>query len=474
MTHRGPSVPSTSAPAFASAPASGPDPFEADVAVIGAGWAGLAAAMHLVDAGRRVTLLDAAREAGGRARAVTLDFGSGPVRIDAGQHLLVGAYGESLALAQRLHDGHAPIERWPMALRDTGSLRFEAAPLPAPWHLALGLLRARGLGIGERLAIARLMQAVRRPSADAGETVAAMLMRLRQPPALVERLWAPLCMAALNTDIDEACALTFSNVLRETLGGARGDSDFVLPRGTLAELISEPASRWLAQRDAALLTGAAVGRLQHADGRWQVDSARGTVRARQLIVAIPPVGAARLLQPLSERAQALAGFDYDAIATVYVAWPRDAVTSLPRWIMLREQPARMQFGQWLFDRGELAGLRVAAIVVSARGRRAAPTAEALADGIQDQLAEQLRLPPAAAHRVVTEKRATFRCTPGRPRIGTDWFAGELPGLWLAGDHAYPAYPATLEGAVRSGRIAAEAALASGAPGAASPATAPRS
>ncbi len=456
----------------------------ADVAVIGAGWAGLAAAVRLVDAGRRVLLLEAAPEAGGRARAITLDFGNGPVRIDAGQHLLVGAYRECLALAQRLHHGHAPLDRWPMALRDTAGLRFDAAALPAPWHLALGLARAQGFARGERAAIVRLMLGLRQPMtadrearAAGGETVAMLLARLRQPPALIERLWAPLCVAALNTSVDEACAATFAKVLRETLGGARGDSDFVLPRGTLAELISEPAARWLAQRGATLLTGATVSALRRERDAWAIDGARGTFGADQLIVAVPPAGAARLLAAHSARSQALAEFVYDSIATVYLAWPRAAIASLPRWIMLRELPQRQQFGQWLFDRGVMGndgvmshdavtgnrgstgGLHVAAVVVSARGRLAALSPDGLAAGIAAQLTEQLQVPAPTAWRVVTEKRATFRCTPNRPRIGADWLSGEMPGVWLAGDHAYPAYPATLEAAVRSGRIAAEAALA---------------
>jgi len=445
-------------------------PMPGDIAIVGAGWAGLSAAVRLTQAGRRVRVFEAAPSAGGRAREARLDFGAGPVTLDAGQHLLVGAYRECLDLAQLLHDGVAPFERHELSLRDTAGLRLHAPRLPAPLHLAAALVGARGLSFGERLATVRLLHGLRKDGwrAQAGETAAQLLRRWRQPETLVDRLWSPLCMAALNTDAEEACAATFANVLRDTLGAARGASDFVLPRSTLDDLLARPACDWLRARGAQLAFGAAVRAIARASDGWrlQLDADRGAATdAAQLVLALPPYAAARLLAPLLGDAAArgastaeLDAFVYDAIVTVYLAWPASARPTLPRWIMLRESRERGQHGQWLFDRGRFREQRIAAVVISARGRLSDLPPAAIADGVARQVADQLGLPLPMATRTVTEKRATFRCTPGRPRVEADHFADVLPGLWLAGDFAWPAYPATLEGAVRSGRAAAERAL----------------
>lgn len=441
------------------------------IAIVGAGWAGLSAAVRLARAGRRVCLFEAARAPGGRAREARLDFGEGTVTLDAGQHLLVGAYRETLELADLLHGGEPPYRRFPMALRDTAGLRLDAARLPAPLHLVAALLRARGLTVAERMAIARLIATLRRADGDAGprETVAAMLARLRQPPALVGRLWSPLCLAALNTAVEEACAITFATVLRDTLGAERAASDFVLPRSTLGDLIAQPASAWLLAHGATLHWGAAVRAIAPSGAGWslRVGEAAGeaAVDAAQVVVALPAYGAARLLAPLcpgatpqDSPAAKLDAFEYDAISTVFLAWPASQVDHLPRWVMLREAPGAGEFGQWLFDRGRFGAQRIAAVVVSARGRLSDASVAAIADGVARQVAAQLGVPRPTAQRTVTEKRATFRCTPQRPRIAVDALADRLPGLWLAGDFAWPDYPATLESAVRSGRSAAELAL----------------
>jgi len=440
-----------------------------DVAVVGAGWAGLSASVRLAQAGRRVLVLDAAPAPGGRAREAQLDFGCGAVTLDAGQHLLVGAYRESLALARLLHDGALPVDRFALALRDTAGLDLRAARLPAPLHLAVGLLRARGLAHAERVAMLRLMTGLRRDGwrAAQGETVAQLLARLHQPGALGERLWSPLCMAALNTVPEQACAGAFAAVLRDTLGATREASDFVLPRTTLGALIAAPAEQWLRARGARLRWGTTARAIAPLAGGWRLHVGRGepAIDAAQLVLAVPPHVAARLLAPMfpdaarpGSRVARLDEFAYDAITTVYLAWPAPRVPALPRWIMLRESAARGEHGQWLFDRGRYGTQRIAAVVISARARLSETPVADVAAGIGRQVAAQLGVPLPAAMRTVTEKRATFRCTPDRPRIECDAFAADLPGLWLAGDYAWPDYPATLEGAVRSGRLAAELAL----------------
>lgn len=432
-------------------------PGEADLVVVGAGWAGLASAVHATLGGLRVHLLDSAPQAGGRAREARLDFGAGPVALDAGQHLLMGAYRECLALAALVRgEGDAPFERAALALRDTAGLRLEVPRRPAPWHLLAALRRARGLSLGERWAALRFVAALRarRWRTAPGQTVAALLASHAQLQRLCERIWSPLCIGALNTPPEAACAAAFAAVLRDTLGSTCEASDFVLARSTLGAAVSRPAIGWLRARGASVSFGANVRALQRRDDRWHVETSAFATQAAQLVVATPAPVAARLLAPLDARAAQLADFAHEPIATVYLAWPRETPLPMPRWILLHDDGQRA-WGQWLFDRGCLGAHRVAAVVVSVCSRLEGHAREAIGEAVARQVARQLELPMPQAHRTVIEKRATVCCTPQRPRVACDAFADALPGLWLAGDYTDGEYPATLEAAVRSGRRAGE-------------------
>jgi len=428
------------------------------VAVVGAGWSGLAAALVLARAGVRVTLFDAAPRAGGRARTVELATPLGRIAIDNGQHLIVGAYRATLQLLDEL--GATPhLARHPMRLESVSGLSLRTAPLPAPLHLAWGLLRARGLRWSERLAVIRLLHGLGRANwrAREGETVAALLARHRQPVALAARLWAPLCVATLNTLPQHACARTFATVLRDTLGATRAASDFVAPDAPLGALLPDRAVAQLRRLGATLRLHTTVRELQRSADGWHV-GARATGFATVLL-ALPPWSAARLAAPLGLDVAALQAFEPEPIATGWARWPAGEAPRVPRWLMLDEDPARQRFGQWVFDRGVIGAARVAGVVVSVASRIAGEPPGAVAAGIVDQLREAIGGPPAAALRIVTERRATFRCTPLRPRLSCDHFRHPAPGLWLAGDWVWPDYPATLEAAVRSGRHAAACILA---------------
>ncbi len=428
--------------------------------MVGAGWSGLAAALTLAEAGLRVTLFESAPQAGGRARTTELGTPFGRIALDNGQHLIVGAYRQALALVERL--GAAPrLHRHPMHLASSSGLSLRAAPLPAPLHLGWGLLRARGLAWRERAALIRLMGGLRGAGWTAleGETVEAMLARYRQPARLVERLWTPLCVGALNTLPAHACARAFAAVLRDTLGAEADACDFVAPEAPLGALLPEPALDRLRRLGAAVRLRTTVRELRASPSGWRIggDDEEGHAA---LLLALPPWSASRLLGPLGLDVAPLQAFEPEPIATAWALWPADDAPSLPRWLMLDEDPARRHFGQWSFDRGVIGAARVAGVVVSAASRIADVAPEDVARGIADQLQQAFGAPRAAAVRVVTERRATFRCTPGRPRLTCDHYAGRASGLWLAGDWLWPDYPATLESAVRSGQQAARRIVAS--------------
>lgn len=434
----------------------------ARVAVIGGGWAGLACALALRRLGPRLDLFDASPLWGGRARAARVRLAGETVTLDCGQHLLVGAYRACLAQLDELGaDGPARLVRRRLRLASPSGLDLRRLRLPGQAGLAAGLLLARGLSPAEKFAAIRLMAGLRaagwRPPPGI-LTASALLEAWGQPRRLVRRLWEPLCVGALNTPAEEACATSFAAVLRDTLGAERAASDFVLPETTLDAAITRPALGWLRAHGGAVSFGTNVRAVRRAGPHWRIETAGATLEASQLVVATPPADAARLLEPLDPRAQALARFTYEPIATVLLEWPRDALLPLPDWTLLHDD-GRRAWGQWLFDRGCIGAHRIAAVVVSAASRLGATTREALGEAVAHQVARQLELPLPRAHRTVIERRATIRCTPDRPRIACDAFADALPGLWLAGDYVDDEYPATLETAVRSGRRAAERARA---------------
>ncbi|HUH59884.1 MAG TPA: hydroxysqualene dehydroxylase HpnE [Candidimonas sp.] len=425
-------------------------------AVIGGGWAGLSAAARLRQAGHDVVVFEASRTLGGRARRV--DSRSLNASIDNGQHLLLGAYSETLALMRHLGlDPDVRFDRLPLTLSAAdGSFALRVPALPAPLHLLGAILGAHGISLKERLAIAGMIQSLKRRTwiTPPGQTVAQWLHQGRQSPHVVRMLWQPLCLAALNTPLDLACAQLFARVLKDSLGGPRDACDVLLPAVDLSSLWPDHVEQAFAATHGASLTvrrGHAVRQLALHGSGVQLDGEFFDT----VVVAGNTPSTLRLLRqlPVSETGmrylQMLNSFAFLPIATVTLqlkhAW------RLPQaMLLLKDDPARLQFGQWLFDRDG----RFNIVISDARALQAAPRKETIAAIIQ-QVREQTRgfgrMPDVSCHETIIEKRATFAAVPGLARPGnrTPW-----DRVWAAGDWTDTGYPGVLEGAVRSGRDAA--------------------
>jgi hydroxysqualene dehydroxylase len=418
-----------------------------NVAIIGAGWAGMAAAVALSQAKIRLTVFEAARHVGGRARSVEIEG----VELDNGQHILIGAYRETLRLMRAVGaDPDRLLLRQPLAIEFPGKFRLRAPGLPAPLHLVAALLTARGLSWGERFAALRFMTAMRsnayRIAADLPLTE--LLAQHRQSGALARYLWEPLCVSALNTPAASASAQVFLNLFRDALDGARANSDFLIPRADLGKLFPQPAAAFVRANGGAVQLGTPVRTLGKTGDGFVLDDR--PERYTHVIVAVGPhqldalLDQFAVLAPTRERVAAL---DYEPIYTCYLQYPQSV--SMPQPMTGFEGGAI----QWIFDRGRLNGISgLLAAVISARGKHQDFPQDALAGAIHRELAAFL---PGLAQplwsRVIAEKRATFSCRPGVARPGNETAVGNL---YLAGDYTASDYPATLESAVRSGVFAA--------------------
>jgi squalene-associated FAD-dependent desaturase len=444
------------------------------VAVIGAGWAGCAAAVTLCKLGHQVTLIEAARRLGGRARAVEIKG----FQLDNGQHIMLGAYTACLDLMKLLNiDLKQALLRLPLQMvypHQTG-MQFIAPKLPAPLHLLFALINAKGLDRADKMALARFSTTARWMDWQLNQdcTVSELLERYEQTERLCRLMWTPLCIAALNTPPERASAQVFLNVLRDSLGAKRNASDMLIPRVDLSSLLPDAAAEYIQQKNGRVLTGINIKTLCSTDqGTWRLDEVprieNGTENGTEnefdrIIIATSAMQCQRLLAAVGSSSSSnpespsFPEFSYEAITTCYLQYTPEV--KLERaFFALADNPQLAQWAQFVFDRGQLnaeqAGLL--AVVVSASNDAIQNDHLTLSQAIAKQLAEQLRMPELAKPewtQVITEKRATFACTPNLPRPENRTV---FPGLLIAGDYTASEYPATLEAAVRSGISAAQA------------------
>ena len=426
-----------------------------NTAIIGAGWAGIAAAIAATAAGHPVTIFEATHSVGGRARAVTGTLPDGsPLTLDNGQHILIGAYSETLRLLRQVGvDPQTALVRLPLTLRfpDGAGLRFPH--WPSPLDAVGGILGARGWSAADKVSLLRLALRWRWNGFQCAPALSVAQLCHGLSPRVMAELVAPLCVSALNTPAHQASAQVFLRVMQDALFGAAGGSNLLLPRCDLTQLFPAVAAHYLQTQGAELRLATRITAVVPHGSQWQLaDQSFDAV-----VVATAASEAARLL----ERSAANAATDsaqtmrhwctianrlhFEAIATVY-AWGAGASLPAP---MLSLHSGATAPAQFVFDRGQLGGpAGLLAFVVSAsKGERATLQAQVLAQA-QAQLGLRLQ-----AVQTIVEKRATFACTPGLLRPAQHI----APGLLACGDYVAGPYPATLEGAVRSG-VAAVATL----------------
>ena len=435
-----------------------------DVVVVGGGLAGLSAAVALAGDGAQVTLLERRPSFGGRA--YSYEHPALGETVDS-QHVVLGCCTNLLELVQQA--GTGDLVRWydELLFLEPGGRRsiMRSSGLPAPLHQAMSFLRAPMLGWRDKVGIASgLLQFLRGyPESDV-ESFASWLKRTNQTERSIRHFWEPVVVGALNDGFD-SCAVKYAgkvfheSFLKSVDGGRLG-----IPAAPLTEFFTPVVE--LAERlgvQVKLKCGADT--VQQLDGRWLVRAREEQYAADALVLATDFRQARRLLEELGGAtaiASDLEQFVAAPITTVHLWYDRD-VTGVDHAVLLDTRI------QWVFAKSRIRGWRAERgsyleLVISASwaelgmGRE-----EILAAALQDL---ELFFPKVREARllksgVLKEARATFSVTPGldaiRPGQGTEW-----PGMFLAGDWTATEWPSTMEGAVRSGRLAAGA--AAGEPG----------
>ena len=480
------------------------------IAVIGGGLAGMAAAVAAVERGMKVELFEQAKTLGGRA-ASFVDSETGQL-IDYGQHVAMGCCISLLDFCRRtgLEDCFERHRRLHFIATDGSRCDFApSAWLPAPWHLLPGLMRLKFLSISERWGIVRaLRKLVRQPISPLplgegpgvraaghaqdrssphcphpsplpeGEgTIAAWLRRNGQSQRAIERFWSVVLVSALSETVDHASLAAARKVFCDGFLASRTASDLLVPRFPLGEIFHTRLGNWLGQHGVAVHLGTRIRLIE--DGNSLTRSVRSTILAdgtrRQfdfVIVAVPWRSVRALLaEELQAAMPALQGLEdiQPAAITAVHLWFDRPITRLPHAVLVG------RLGQWVFTKGHCgAGVPPAQpaagetpapqhycqVVISASHRLADRTADEWLAAVCRELRE---IWPAARearllhHRVVTQPSAAFSVQPGIERLRPPQQT-PLENLFLAGDWTSTGWPATMEGAVRSGGLAVDSLL----------------
>ena len=424
------------------------------IAIIGAGWAGLAAAITATQKGHHVTLLEASKFWGGRARSIQTQSEDYPL-LDNGQHILIGAYQKTLSMMQIVGiDLEKAFWRKPLDLRYADGSGLSLPNMPFPLNLLQGIAFNSSWSAVDKWQLLTSAWQWQRIHFECAEHLTVADLCKKMTPPVWQDLIEPLCVSALNTPAHEASGKVFLRIMKDALFGPVGSSDLLLPRLDLGQLFPNAAINWLEKKGASCHSGQRIESILDAGinsskaPRWQL----GNHKFDHLVIATPAWDAAHLLEKFNAAwASTTRQLRYETIATVYVQGPLDFKLPLPMLALRTTQGSPAQFA---FDRGQIytkAGTPgLLAFVVSANKL----SKEDVTHQVMGQLSalliqlgqDALRIEAFKVIQTVVEKRATFACIPNLKRPS----ARPCQGITVCGDYVEGPYPATLEGAIISG------------------------
>ncbi len=427
------------------------------VAIVGGGLAGLAAGCALSDAGYRVQVFERRPYLGGRASSYQHP-GTGEI-VDNCQHVLLGCCTNLIDLYRR--SGVADKVHWFERLNfvEPGGRNsvIEIGSLPAPLHTSPTFLKSKALGLKEKLLIAQAMFELRLELGDDGLSFLDWLRKHGQTERAISRFWAPVLVSALNEDLDKCSSRYAGLVFRESFLKSPAAGKMGIPAVPLSDLYSA-AGEYIRQRGGEIYLRSAVDSFRPEDGGVSLCVGGQQVQSDFVILAAPFNVISSLL-PEDERSRPLrdmaAHFESSPITGIHLWFDRQ-ITDLPHAVLLDRTI------QWMFHKSKLLNRAgdgsYVELVVSASKTLVPMGRQEIIDLAVKELAEFFPIVREARLRkatVIKEIHATYSPKPGvdvyRPKPQTLW-----PHVFLAGDWTDTGWPATMEGAVRSGYLAAEA------------------
>lgn len=427
------------------------------VAIIGAGWAGLAAAVELSQHGYSVSVFESSPRSGGRARATEWNG----MTLDNGQHLMIGAYQQMLDLFSMMQlDIDSVFRRLPhrMLMMNAAdscvAFDLELPTFPAPFHLLFGIFKCSSLSLREKFQVLFRFNGLLNRPLKQDINVSDWLASAGLPQSYIDNVLKPVCLAALTTHPHQASARAFQSVLQQTFNGPAEFTDLLIPMSDLGAVFPAHAQAHIEKHGGEVLTRHKLQSMQiEANRVHSIHVADVDKTFDQVILATPPSVTAKLLASIpacSAISEKLSRLNYEPVATLYLQFAQPVSLPFPMTGIVNGT------AEWVFERASSGHANVLAVVISAQGKHSQLSAEALTDAVaQDLRSFMPELPAIIDSKLITEKRATLQCHPAvdtlRPAIETP-----VSNLWLCGDYVYieennqPGLPSTLEGALRSG------------------------
>lgn len=425
------------------------------VVIVGAGIAGIAAALRLAEAGVRVTLLETRKKLGGRATSFD-DIRSG-LTLDNCQHVVLGCCANYLDLLERMGvREHITWTREQYWIEVGGRVSVvKPSVLPAPAHFSVSIVQAPMFSMAERVALARAASKILRAdrAAHAHRTFLEFLRDARQPETLIRRFWSPVVVSACNLDVDRVSAAAALHVFQEGFFATRSAADVGVSSVALVRLYDHVESK-ITGAGGRVILGAGV---ESIDSRGALATSGERFEGDALICAVPVERVVRLLSPeiihRDTRFALLDKFTHSPILGVHMQFDQPIMGELPHCVLV-DRPT-----QWLF-RKNAEGTQVHAVISAADAWVSLPEAEIGERVLSDiraclasfQPRSRTDQPKLLSVRSVKEKLATFAPVPGVDALRPGPCGPS--GIVLAGDYTRTGWPATMEGATRSGYMAA--------------------